>query len=152
MYIHSDTKYSDLFRGRPEEEFKIFCHMTKPATQKTKSILYNDGVAARTIAECQKAIEVLTEYRMALAARYAELETLPYQLELKLKREKRYGGNVYYYITITKVFADGTEAAELEETYSGTQRHEAIKRFHQLKKERPGISAEIDIAKGRWER
>ena len=40
----------------------------------------------------------------------------------------------------------------IQETYPGTERHKAIKRFEALKKEYPGAKAIKDIEKRNWER
>ena len=42
--------------------------------------------------------------------------------------------------------------AVLSEEYDGKERHKALKRFEELKKQYPNIETEIDIAKGKWEK
>lgn len=108
-----------------------------------------DGMAAQRIADAQKLIADLTEYRQALAARYAELQIMPYRRVLRVKRWK--SDNVSYYVTICREYEDGTRTEELRESYSGKDRHTALKRFEELKKQNPGIEAEKDIAKSKWE-
>lgn len=112
-----------------------------------------DESAARIIAECESTIESMKEYRQALAARYATLETAPYSLRLELKREPGWRGRgIDYYVTLYKTYEDGTEVMELNEHYKGQQRREAIARFEEIKKQRPGIEAVKNIERKSWER
>ena len=115
-------------------------------------ILQNNERASRTIAELESYITALREYQQELAKRAAQIETMGYKLLLKLERYKRYQGGVEYYITLTKTLDDGTQIKVLSETYTGKERRQAIARFEALKKQRPGIEAMKDIAKGAWER
>lgn len=150
--------YLDRFQryGSPSDqaEIKIYSHFMRPDVLTADRIAWNDERAERLIAEVQGLVADLKEYRQALAARYAELATMPSKPELKLERRKdTYGnGKVFYYITITNVFEDGTTTEELRETYPGTERHQAIKRYGELLKQRPGITAEKKIEKSKWER
>lgn len=50
------------------------------------------------------------------------------------------------------ISADGHVEHEQETKYPGTDRHKAIADFESMKKQRPGIEAVKDIAKGKWER
>ena len=111
-----------------------------------------DKHAAQDIKELEELIIDLKSYRQTLAARYAELETMPYKLRLELERQKRYDNKVRYYIRLIKAYEDGSEIKELDETYAGTERHEALKRFEELKKSRPGIEAIKSIEKSKWEK
>ena len=111
-----------------------------------------DKHAAQDIKELEELIIDLKSYRQTLAERYAELETMPYTLRLELEREKRYDNKVHYYVRIIKAYEDGSTIKEIDEAYAGTERHEALARFNQLKKERPGIDAVKNIEKGKWEK
>ena len=115
-------------------------------------ILQNNERASRTIAELESYITALREYQQELSKRAAQLETMGYKLLLTLKRYKRDQGGVEYYIPLTKTLDDGTQVKELSETYTGKERRQAIARFEELKKERPGIEAVKDIEKKSWER
>ena len=98
-------------------------------------------------------MESSKEYRKALAARYSELDAAPYSLRLELERKPSYSGSgVLYYVRIIRKYQDGTEVQELAETYQGKQRREALARFEELKKQRPGIEIMKDIEKRSWER
>jgi hypothetical protein len=111
-----------------------------------------DKHAAQDIKELEELITDLKSYRQTLAARYAELETMSYKLRLELERQKRYDNKVHYYVRIIKSYEDGSEIREIDEAYTGAERHEALARFNQLKKERPGINAVKNIEKGKWEK
>lgn len=148
-YLDRFTRY-----GSPSDsaEIKIYSHFSRPDTLTAARIPMYDKSAERLINECMELVADLAEYRQALAARYAELATMPSKPILKIERRKDYNGKVFYYITITNVYEDGTETEELSETYAGTERHAALKRYAELLKERPGIEAIKKIDKSRWER
>ena len=64
-----------------------------------------------------------------------KLSSSQYSLELSLIRHKDYYGKVFYYITLSKIFPEIGNQDIIQETYPGTERHKAIKRFEALKKE-----------------
>ena len=149
--------YETLFQryGSPsrEAEINIRGYLVKPDKLTQERIRGNDESAARLIERCEEVIAALKEYRQALAARYAELDAAPYSLRLELERKPSYSGSgVLYYVRIVRAYQDGTEVQELAETYQGKQRREALARFEELKKQRPGIEIMKDIEKRSWER
>lgn len=149
--------YDHLFRryGSPstEADIRISGYLLRPEKLTADRIARYDESAARIIAECESTIESMKEYRQALAARYATLETAPYSLRLELKREPGWRGRgIDYYVTLYKTYEDGTEVMELNEHYKGQQRREAIARFEEIKKQRPGIEAVKNIERKSWER
>lgn len=149
--------YENLFRryGSPskEAEIRITGYLLHPDRLTLDRIPWDDEQAARMIASCESTIEALKEYRQALSARYAMLATAPYKLRLKLTRDPGWRGNgVDYYVTIYKTYDDGTEVMELNEHYKGKQRREALARFEELRKQRPGIEAVKDIDRKTWEK
>ena len=149
--------YESLFTrfGSPSTEADICIrgYLTRPDKLTQERIRGNDESAARLIARCEEVIAALKEYRQALAARYAELDAAPYSLRLELERKPSYSGSgVLYYVRIVRAYQDGTEVQELAETYQGKQRREALARFEELKKQRPGIEIMKDIEKRSWER
>lgn len=97
-------------------------------------------------------IDDLRDYRVALAQRYAELETMPYTRVLTLKRDPSYKGRITYWVTITRRMSDGTETDELREQFPGQDRAKAFARFAALQKQYPGIASVKDIARRSWER
>ena len=149
--------YETLFQryGSPstEAEIRITAYLIRPDKLTADRIPWNDEQAARLISGCESLIASLKEYRQALAERYAMLQTAPYKLRLELERKPSYNGSgVLYYVRIIREYQDGTEVQELAETYQGKQRREALARFEELKKQRPGIEIMKDIEKRSWER
>ena len=104
------------------------------------------------IEDLETIIADLKEYRQALAARYGQLETMPYKRELRIERHPAWGSHgISYDLTITRIMEDGTKQEELREHYTGKDRSAALKRFDELKKQNPGIEATKDIEKRQWE-
>lgn len=146
-----------IFRryGSPSKEGRVEIrdYLLLPEQLTEDKIRYYDDIAARTIAECEAVIEALKEYRQALAARYAQLTTAPYKLRLEIERDPHWRNQgVDYYVRIVKTYEDGTEIKELNEHYTGKQRREALARFEELRKQRPGIETVKDIARRSWEK
>lgn len=148
--------YESLFTrfGSPSTEADICIrgYLTRPEKLTQDRVKVYDESAARLIERCEEVIAALKEYRQALAARYAELDAAPYSLRLELERKPSYSGSgVLYYVRIVRSYQDGTEVQELAETYQGKQRREALARFEELKKQRPGIETVKDIERRNWE-
>lgn len=141
--------------GYPSDEgrINITAYLRHPDKLTPNDIKGADATAARCIAEMQQALEDLSEYRQALATRYADLSTAPYTLRLELERypATSYHG-VSFEIRIIKRYEDGTTVTELRETYQGKERRAALVRFEALKKQRPGIEVWKDIERRSWER
>ena len=149
--------YKDLLQqyGSQQEsaEHRIYIYAQDPRKLKTPSeVAYRDKDAAEKIRQLEKYITDLKDYRQALAARYGELETLPYTTLLKLERAPRWKGHIEYIITITRTLSDGTATSELREVYPGKERSKAFARYEELKKQRPGIETVKDIERKSWER
>lgn len=149
--------WENMFRryGSPSKECeeRLFCHLLHPDTLTQDKVAYYDKRAAEYIQYAQALIDNLTEYRQALAARYNQLATAAYHYELKVERQPPSSySKVKYFVTLNKIFEDGTTVTELNERYEGKQRREALARFEELKKQRPGIAAVMDIEKRHWER
>lgn len=147
--------YENLFTryGSPsdEAEVRVFGYLHRPSKLTTDRIPFYDQSASRIIAQCESMIKAMQEYRQALAARYAELEASPYTLRLELERHP-YSGGIVYDVRLIRVYPDGTEVKEIDEHYKGKQRREALARFEELKKQRPGIDTVVDIERRSWER
>ena len=150
--------YADWFdpesgRYDSHKNFTFYVHVQDPASLLLDDVARRDSMAAQDIEEARQLITDLTEYRRALAARYAQLATMPYTLRLELIRENRHYQNnkKWYWVRIVRRYADGTEAKELEERYPGPERHKAFARFRALQKERPGIEIHQDTDKRPWE-
>lgn len=150
-------RYNEMFTryGGPSTEAEVCIrdYLIRPdKLDTTQRIKDYDKSAADTIQRCRELIEDLGQYRQALAHRYAELETMSYKLRLEIERQKRYDNKVKYYIRLVKSYEDGSEITVLNEVYQGTERSQALKRFEELKKSRPGIDAVKNIEKGYWEK
>ena len=104
------------------------------------------------VTQCKKLIEDMSEYRQALAARYNQLATMPSRRRLKLERYVNYDNKKFYYIRYFTEYADGTSVETETETFPGKERRAALARFAELKKQFPGIVAEMDIDKKSWKK
>lgn len=149
--------YLDLFQryGSPSREasVQIRDYLIRPDVLTADRIATYDKSAARTIAECRQLIDQLTEYRQALAERYAQLATAAYRDRLELRRDPGYRGKpVIYSVQIVRTYEDGTTETPLSETYAGADRRKAFVRFAALQKERPGIETIQDTDRRAWER
>lgn len=145
--------YQDWFRHRAEHDEHIRVYLQNPAKLTQDRIKSYDDSAARTIEEAQQLIADLTEYRQALAARYAALETSPYRLCLEIRRHPAWsGGRVSFDLRLVRRYEDGTETEDLHEHYAGSDRRAALARFAALKQQHNGIEAIEDIARRSWER
>lgn len=114
-----------------------------------------DETAARAIKDATALIAVMNEYRHALYVRFNEINETNYSFLLSVKREIRYYENKkIYFVTIAKVFDRKDVAPEtvLRERYEGRERHKALARFEELKKQYPNIRTEKDINKKQWEK
>ena len=149
--------YHDLLYrfGYEQESVEVrpYIYIQHPRKLSTpEEIMYRDKDAAANIQRLESIIADLKDYRQALAARYGELETMPYTRLLKLERCPYWKGNIEYTVTITRNYQDKTEIKELREVYSGKDRRKAISRYEELKKQFPGIPCEMDIEKRQWEK
>lgn len=149
--------YLDLFQryGNPSREAEIRLHgyLIRPDTLTVDRIQYNDETAARLIEDCRRLAVQLTDYRQALAERYAALATAAYRDRLELIRERHWRDSpVLYHVQIIRTYEDGTAETVLHETYHGQERRKAFARFAELKHQRPGIETMQDTEKRSWER
>lgn len=136
-----------------EAEQRVYIYVQQPQRYKTpEDIAHKDADIARQIERMERLIDDLRDYRVALAQRYAELETMPYTRVLTLKRDPSYKGRITYWVTITRRMSDGTETDELREQYAGQERAKAFARFAALQKQYPGIASVKDVARRSWER
>lgn len=151
------VSYHDLLKmyGSEQEaaEQRVCIYVQQPHALKTPhDVAWRDGQVAAEIKRLESMIDDLRDYRVALAQRYAELETMPYTRVLTLKRDPSYKGRITYWVTITRRMSDGTETDELREKYAGQDRAKAFARFGVLQKQYPGIASVKDVARRSWER
>ena len=141
--------------GSPAEtgEIRFNIYIQDPAKLTTpKDIVWRDKYIAEDITRLESVLEALRDYRKDLAARYGELETMPYTRRLKLERHPHWKGHIEYIVTITRKYSDKTEIDELREVYPGKERKKAFDRTAELLKQNPGIPYEKDIERRSWER
>ena len=144
------TMYGDEQR---EAEQRVYIYVQQPQQYKTpEDIDRKDADIARQIERMERLIDDLRDYRVALAQRYAELETMPYTRVLTLKRDPSYKVRIIYWVTITRELADGTKIDELREQYAGNERAKAFSRFADLQKQYPGIASVKDVSRRSWEK
>ena len=148
--------YHDLLNKygheRPQAETRVYIFAQAPQKlTMPEEVAYRDRTAAQDIKRLEKLVEDLKDYRRALASRYAELETLPYTYLLKLERVPQWKGHIEYVITLTKTLSDGTKTQDLREVFPGKDRRKAFARAAELRRQRPGIPYEEDIARRPWE-
>lgn len=149
--------YTDLFRryGAPSKdaEIRILYYLRMPEALDTfDRIKQYDSQASQIIAQCNKLIEDMSEYRQDLAARYNQLATMPSRRRLRLERYVNFNNKKFYYIRHFTNYDDGTVVETETETFPGKERRAALARFAELKKQYPGIVAEMDIDKKSWEK
>lgn len=149
--------YTDLFQryGAPSKEAEIriwYCLQRPEALDTFDRIKHYDSQAAQLVAQCKKLIEDMSEYRQDLAARYNQLATMPSRQRIKLERYVKYDNRKFYYIHHFTDYEDGTSVETKTETFPGTERRAALAKFAELKKNFPGIVAEMDIEKKSWEK
>lgn len=142
------TMYGDEQR---EAEQRVYIYVQQPKRYKTtEDIARKDADISRQIERMERLIDDLRDYRVALAQRYADLETMPYTRVLTLKRDQSYKGRITYCVTITRELADGTKIDELREQFPGQDRAKAFARFAALQKKYTGIASVKDIARRSW--
>lgn len=146
--------FKNHYGSRSDYNAGINCYVIDPLTIDDQArIAYWDNCAAQKIAEAEKLIENLREYRQDLAKRYAALETMSYSRKLVITRHPSWSGRgVTFDVRITRTFEDKTTIDELHERFTGKERRDALKRFEELKRTHPGIDSEMDIEKRSWEK
>ena len=70
----------------------------------------------------------------------------------RLERYVNFNNKKFYYIRHFTDYNDGTVVETETEKFPGKERRAALARFVELKKQYPGIVAEMDIDKKAWER
>lgn len=148
--------YHDLLNqyGHEQQQVEAHVYIFAQAPRKLTTpdeVAYRDRSAAQDIKRLEKLVDDLKDYRRALASRYAELETLPYTYLLKLERVPHWKGHIEYVITLAKTLSDGTKTQDLREVFPGKDRRAAFARAAELRRQRPGIPYEEDIARRAWE-
>ena len=148
--------YESLYYRNGEAELKHHAHIKKPDTiDSIKGIEYYNAVAWRAIQEAEEHIAFLKQYQQDLCARYQEIAATNYTLFLLLKRHvNSYTNAKSYEVTICQRYTENNikDVQILREVFEGRDRHKALKRFEELKKQYPNIDNAMEIEKQRWER
>lgn len=147
-------KYLTKF-GSPADagEIRFSICLTAPEKLTTANdISWRDKRIEEEITRLESVMEALRDYRKDLAARYGELETMPYTRLLKLERYPHWKGKIEYIVTITRQYSDKTDVRELCEVFPGKERKKALDLYNSLLKQYPGIHNEMDIEKRSWEK
>lgn len=145
--------------GHLQNEMDINIHLNHARAEKIvnlNTIKFEDRHAAEEINIFLAYAELLKEYRKTLYDRAQEFYTADYKYLLKITRrvDTRKNNKKFYTITLQKIYNIQNASPEtvLTETYQGTERHKALKRFEDLQKKYPNIETETDIEKKYWER
>lgn len=148
--------YEDLFYHKAEAEIRRYTYVKNPSTiDNTDSLKRYADEARRAIKEAEELIAFLKEYQKDLCTRYQEIVSTNYTLFLLLKRHVNiYTGAKTYEITISQRYTENNirDVHTLREVYEGRDRHKALKRFEELKKQYPNIENAMEIEKHRWEK
>ena len=144
--------------GHPADEMneKIYFYFTRADKIETfDKVQQADKAAQDKITSLYTWIELLKEYRKTLYSRAQELCAAGYTMKLTLRRRVDSWKNKRHYdITVVKIIdaPNARPVAVLSEEYDGKERHKALKRFEELKKQYPNIETEKDIDKKQWEK
>lgn len=154
------TTLDELFSryGHPADEMneKIYFYFTRADKIETfDKVQQADKAAQDKITSLYVWIDLLKEYRKTLYTRAQEFCAAGYKMKLTLRRRVDSWKNKRYYdITVVKIIdaLNARPVAVLSEEYNGKERHKALKRFEELKKQYPNIETEKDIDKKQWEK
>ena len=158
MTPEQEKELQELFTkyGHPstESDERIYIYLTHPeAINRLTEVIRYDEKAIDYIADLERKIEQLKAYRLSLSERYNYLASAPQQPVVRLKRVKSYSGKVFYHLnTYTKNLLDGNEVETSSTKYTGQERSKAISDYKSYVKAHPGILAEMQIEKPKWER
>ena len=149
-----DTFFSDNCYCRDGlYDRNLYFYMRSPAhITDVGELERQDKNLARRIAEFEDVVARLKVVRLAYAERYSELYSMQSYPVVRLKRQKRYGGNVYYYLSTFRRYENGQETEHDTKTFTGSERAAAIQHYKTYVKNHPGIIAEMDIQKGAREK
>ena len=134
-----------------EAELRFWGYFRDPQSLDMNALKRYDERAQKYIEECEELITAMRKYRLDLAARADELLIMDNHIRVTLLREKRWKGNVFYFITEERVYSDSTRVILNSTKYAGKERHKAISDFEGIKKAHPQYEFIKDIDKRAWE-
>lgn len=136
-----------------EYSHEVWLYGRRPADIYELDVLQDeDKRSDDKIAELESLIDCLKQHRQAIAARYQELATSPTVPAVELKRTNDSYRGIQYTLTECRQYLDGHRVEVTRQVFPGKERSKAIAAYKAIVKAHPGITAEMDIAKGRWER
>lgn len=145
----------ELFNIRRENEIRLNAILLHPDELKSTETLYKTDLRiSQDIRNAEQLIKLLQEYRQALFERSRKVSAAVYTPVLKFWRKKNfYNKKVTYHLTVCLRSSDPliSEQETLSESFPGTARRDAFRRFEELKKNHPGILTEEHTQKERWE-
>lgn len=145
--MYTTTRY-----GVTEYHMNTYTYEPKSYTT-AADLLAADRRAADDIAQLTHYITALKQYRKSLAERMEQIATMGFYTKCELRRERQWlDSKVFYYITISTVFEDGTEQITKSEKYSGTERNKAIADYEAMRKANPHWKCSKDIERKAWEK
>lgn len=135
-------------------EYHMTTYTYEPKSYTTGAdLLAADHRAAEDIAQLTHYITALKKYRKSLAERMEQLATMGFYMKCELRRERSWrDSKVFYYITISMVFDDGTEQITESTKYSGTERNKALADYESMRKANPHWKCSKDIERKAWEK
>lgn len=151
------TTYKDFYSryGLETNEYKheLYLYGRRPsAIYALDELQREDERSANMIADLESMVDCLKQHRQAIAARYQELATSPTVPAVELKRTNDSYRGIQYTLTECRQYLDGHRVEVTRQVFPGKERSKAIAAYKAIVKSHPGIIAEMDIAKGRWER
>ena len=143
------NEFFRLYGGCSTQEANKTIHIWHPHPEtihKSSEIAERIKRAEDDIKRLENYILQLKAYEIALTERYNCLQ------KIKLKRYKKYRGNVFYYIIFYNVNLDTNEEIEIKRnTYKGTERKQALIDFEALKTVYKSAIFVKDIEKSKYE-
>jgi hypothetical protein len=142
-------------RYTPGQQQNIYCCFSdfRKSTSLERLAGY-DRHAQNSINYAEELIKAIKQYRLDLYNHCQTIRTAAFHLELQIRRRRGCrGGCVTYHVELLKIY-EGNLSAEylIEERFNGKERHKALERYNELKKQYPGIPVREDTAKQAWEK
>lgn len=150
------TTYADFYSqyGRETNVYKheLYLYGRRPgAIYDLDELQREEERSANMIADLEAMVDCLKQHRQVIAARYQELATSPTVPAVELKRTNDSYRGIQYTLTECRQYLDGHRVEVTRQVFPGKERSKAIAAYKAIVKAHPGITAEMDIAKGRWE-
>lgn len=164
------TDFNELFNKakygsyNSSYELRLTTNIYDPAgIMEADRLAQYDKWTEEAIERVEEGLQILKDYRAAIAQRYSEIETAATIPVIRLRRQRDFWKEhkVFYHLEEITRYVDTpnpkagksyTDRVDRCTTYAGSDRRQALKDFEAYKKTHPGITAELDIEKSKWER